>query len=122
MPINDIDTLCKEIALQYAFEFSGLITNGNGQVLLARFFQKKSLCLEFEMDRGRQQARLEDFQVAYGSVCQRYSMSSITKQGQVEQFSPFDDGPPWHTEFSVEEWSLRILNHYLEKGSLGYVQ
>jgi hypothetical protein len=117
-----INALCLEIAKKYGFELTGAGPGRKpGGILLARFSRKAALCLEFEIDCRTHTARLEDFEVPYSSVCQKYSLNPRSNQGQIDQFSPFDDGPPSPTRFSVEEWSVRILSHYLETRSLGYV-
>ncbi|HEX7598604.1 MAG TPA: hypothetical protein VF518_10350 [Polyangia bacterium] len=117
-----ITAICQGIAEKYAFELSEVILRREqGETWLARFLLKGSLRLEFELDRRLHQARLEDFEGPYGSVCQKYSLATQSGQGQVEQFSPFDDGPPWPTKLSVEEWSVRILSCFLENRALGYV-
>lgn len=118
---QSLDNICAEIARKYGFDSAGLVASSGGpEVFVARFLRNGSLCLAFELDRGRQRASIEDFQTPYSSISQEYCLAK-DGHAKVDQFSPFDDGPPWPTKLSVEEWSLRILRYYLEHGHLGYV-
>jgi hypothetical protein len=120
--METFSALCQAIAAKYDFQLTGLApAPKHGEVLRVRFLQQDKLCLEFELDSGHHKARLEDFQVSYSSVSQVYSWKQDQQQGQVDQYSPFDDGPGWPTRFSVEEWSERILRYYLEFRGIGRV-
>jgi len=118
---QSLDGICAEIAKRRGYDYEGLVaTSGAPDVFVARFLRGGSLRLEFVLDRGRGRARLEDFDVPYGSVAQTFCLAK-DGHAQVEQFSPFDDGPPWPTKLSVEEWSRRSLRYFLAHGRLGQV-
>jgi hypothetical protein len=113
-------TLCTEIAQKHGFVLTFTATKSPG-AWMARFVARDKVCVEFELDLEGRRARFEDFQVLYSSVSQVYSWNRNKEQGEIAQYSPFDDGPAWPTHHSVELWSERLLRHYLATGRLGYV-
>jgi hypothetical protein len=63
-------------------------------------------------DPEKKFACITDYGVSYSSISQEYD------NGKLDQFSPFDDGPPYSSPLTAEEWLIKALNYFIHHGKL----
>jgi hypothetical protein len=109
-----IEAKLKEISKKYGWAMSlkGREADRTSNID-AEFKRGEEVVLTVCYRPDEKHAEITDYNVMYSSVSQVYD------SGQVDQFSPFDDGPPYPTALSVEEWLDRKLEYFLEHLSFG---